>query len=162
MRELLERMKRDREAIRDKEAKRSEQGGELEYAQALRSCELFRGDESIEELAALLFSPRGIEFCIAYDFPSIGVLRRFKPFHPERFGIYIDSGEIALNDAERVCLIGNTTARLNYRQAQGNRLYLLYGARAEVTAKGYAVVRVEKDRKAELNWHCEDFAKVLL
>lgn len=162
MRELLEKMKRDRELIREKEAGRNEQRGELEYAQALRSCDLFRGNENIEELAALLFSPRGIEFCIAYDFPGLALLRKLKRYNPERFGIYIDSGEIALNDAERVCLIGNTTARLDYRQTQGNRLYLLYGARAEVNAKGYAVIKVEKDRKSWLDWGCEDFAKVLL
>lgn len=32
----------------------------------------------------------------AYNFPNIATFRRFKKYHPERYGVYIDSGEISL------------------------------------------------------------------
>ena len=85
-------------------------------AQAIGACSLFTGKETLEELVSLMFRPQGIEFMLQHKFPDLDTLREFKPYHPERFGVYIDCGEIDLTEARKVFLIGNTVARLKYRE----------------------------------------------
>ena len=65
-----------------------------------------------------MFSPQGAEFLTTYNFPDIATFRKFKKYHPERFGVYIDCGEIAISDAKNVFLVGNTTARLKYMSSK--------------------------------------------
>ena len=97
----------------------------------------------------------------AYNFPNIATFRRFKKYHPERYGVYIDSGEISLLEARKVFLIGDTTAELKYRETAGNRLFLMCGAKASVAASGYAVVKIEKDKDSEVSYIVQDNAKIL-
>lgn len=96
-----------------------------------------------------------------YNFPDIATFRRFKKYRPERYGVYIDSGEISLSEARKIFLIGDTVAELKYRQTAGNRLFLMCGAKASVAASGYAVVKVEKDKDSEVSYIVQDNAKIL-
>ncbi len=114
-----------------------------EVARKLAACNLFKGDEDIATLARLLTSPQGIEFCLSANFPNLATFRLFKPFDPERFNIYIDAGDITLQNPEKAVLIGRTTATIRCDKCQGSTIVTMHGAAATVLASGWAVVRVE-------------------
>lgn len=161
MKELIRRIQREWRAAKDAAQAQCADSGQYEMAAKLEACDMFKGDETLEELIGLMFSPRGVEFMTVYNFPNIATFRRFKKYHPERYGVYIDSGEISLLEARKVFLIGDTTAELKYRETAGNRLFLMCGAKASVAASGYAVVKVEKDKDSEVSYIVQDNAKIL-
>ena len=132
-----------------------------DMAEKLGACSMFTGNEDLEELVKLMFTPRGVEFMTKYNFPDLETFRKFKKYHPERFGVYIDCGKISLTEIRRAFLVGNTSATANYRETAGNRLYLMHGATASVTASGYSVVKVEKDASSNIDCSINDHAKVL-
>lgn len=111
-------------------------------AEKYRACSMFKGSESLEQLVALYTSPQGMEFCKSRRFPDMAALRRFKPYGVERFGVYIDAGPIRLHNAPRVVLLGDTTAALSYDNGERHEVFLMHGARAAITASGWAVVFV--------------------
>ena len=153
MKELIRRIQREWRAAKDAAQAQCADSGQYEMAAKLEACDMFKGDETLEELIGLMFSPRGVEFMTAYNFPNIATFRRFKKYHPERYGVYIDSGEISLLEARKVFL--------KYRETAGNRLFLMCGAKASVAASGYAVVKVEKDKDSEVSYIVQDNAKIL-
>lgn len=130
-------------------------------ARKLKECEMFKGSENLEELINLMFTSKGIEFLTKFNFPSLSTFRKFKKYHPERFGVYIDCGKISLTEARRAFLVGNTIATANYCETAGNRLYLMHGATASVIVSGYSVLKVEKDASSNVNCTINDRAKVL-
>lgn len=125
---------------------RCERAGQHKMAAKLAACRMFTGTETLPELIDKMFSPQGVEFMTSFGFPDINTLRRFIPYHPEQYGVFIDAREIALTDAKRVYVIGNTFARLNYAKTQGNTVVMMHGATADINAAGYAVVKVERDK----------------
>ena len=138
-----------------------EKSYQYEMARKLEACQMFTGEESMEEMINLMFSPQGAEFLTENNFPDIATFRRFKKYHPEEFGVYIDAGEISLSEAKNVFLVGNTTARLKYAQTQGNRLILMCGATARIEASGYCVLKIEKDDKSNVEVNVSGHAKVM-
>lgn len=127
---------------------RCERAGHHEMAAKLAACNIFTGTETLPELIDKMFTPQGVEFMTSFGFPNIKTFRRFIPYHPERYGVFIDAREIALTDAKRVYVIGNTFARLNYAKTQGNTVVMMCGATADITAAGYSVVKVEHDKNS--------------
>lgn len=144
-------------------ARRQEGYGDFGLAAKLNACQMFKGDESVEDLAALMFTQQGIEFMtrLSGGFPDLAVFRKFRRFSPERLGIYIDAGQVALKDEKRAFLVGKTTARMTYTATQGNRLVMMHGAKATVEASGWAVVKVDTDGTCRLEVRKSDHAKVL-
>ena len=138
-----------------------EKSYQYEMARKLEACKMFTGEESMEEMIRLMFSPQGAEFLTENNFPDIATFRRFKKYHPEQFGVYIDAGEISLSEAKNVFLVGTTTARLKYAQTQGNRLILMCGATARIEASGYCVLKIEKDDKSNVEVNVSGHAKVM-
>lgn len=102
MKELIRRIQREWRAAKDAAQAQCADSGQQEMAAKLEACDMFKGDETLEELIGLIFSPRGVEFMTAYNFPNIATFRRFKKYHPERYGVYIDSSEISLLEARKV------------------------------------------------------------
>lgn len=160
MKEIKDAQKKWRAAKQQAQAS-CETSYQYDMARKLGSCQMFTGEESLEEMIRLMFSPQGAEFLTTYNFPDIATFRKFKKYHPEQFGVYIDSGEIALRDVKNVFLVGNTTARLKYAQLQGNRLILMCGASAHVEASGFAVLKIEKDRTSKVEVNVSDHARVM-
>ena len=161
MQALIKKIQGEWKAAKDAAQAQCANSGQQEMAAKLEACDMFKGDETLEELIGLMFSPRGVEFMTAYNFPDIATFRRFKKYHPERYGVYIDSGKISLSEARKIFLIGDTVAELKYRQTAGNRLFLMCGAKASVIASGYSVVKVEKDKESEVSYIVQDNAKIL-
>lgn len=127
----------------------------------LGACNSFTEAANVEQIVEMLFSPQGVEFCLNYRFPTLEVFRQFKPYHLEQYGVYIDCGDIKLIDPIRAFLIGDTRAEIDYRATQGNALYLMHGAKAAVTAEGYSVTRIEKDKTSSYTVNKMDNAEVL-
>lgn len=130
-------------------------------AAALGACRLFRGDEDLSELVELMFSPQGVEFMIKTGYPDLQTLRKFKPYHPEQFGVYIDGGSRAFYDTERVFLIGNTSAEIKCDRPQLTHVCGLFGAEAHITASGFSVVRVETDNSCRVETDTNGNAVIL-
>ncbi len=161
MNDLIKSIQSDWVKAKAKAQKKCERAGRLDVAQKLAACQMFAGYEDLEDLIRLMFTPQGIEFMTSFDFPDIDTFRKFKPYNPERFGVYIDSGHISLTEARNVFLVGDTTAELKYRQTARNRAYLMCGARATIVASGYSVVKVESDRHSSIAQLVTDHAIVL-
>lgn len=161
MEQLIKSIHADWAKAKSKAEERCRRAGKHELADKLAACNMFHGIESLPELAQLIFSPQGIEFMTAFNFPGISTFRKFKPYNPEQFGVYIDSGNIQLTEARNIFLIGNTTAELKYRQTARNQVYLMCGAKATIIASGYSVVKIEADRKSQPSYIVQDHAIVL-
>lgn len=134
------------------------------YSEAKKfdACPLFSGNESKEKLIRLFMTPQGIEFCQKNNFPSLEDIRYFKGKTAERNGVYIDSGTIARHNTERIALVGGTFANLTYDDSSKRHVVvLMHGAKARITAKGYAVVFVY-NTNGNVETETHDSAKILL
>lgn len=111
-------------------------------ANRLGACSLFTGKESVEELLHLFTTPQGLEFYQKTGFPSIEIARQFSGDDAQKAGIYIDAGDIEIQGAAVVVLVGNTHAKLTYNDAAEfkHNVTVMHGAAAEVVASNYAVV----------------------
>lgn len=162
MKELIKKIQKDWETAKADAQSSCASAGNLELAQKLGACDMFKGTEDLEQLINLMFTPKGVEFLTAFNFPDLATFRKFKKYHPERLGVYIDCGKIALDEPKRAFLVGNTTATVKCRELQATRLVLMHGAEADITASGYAVVKIERDATAEVRYEVKDHAKVLI
>ena len=134
--------------------------GREDVAQKLRICTMFHGDETLEELVELLFSPQGIEFATSFDFPTLSIFKQFKKYDTNQLGVYIDAGNITLEEEHRVLLVGNTTATLKYSQTRANKVCALHGAKVHIEAAGFSVVKVDTDRSSRIKTVITDHAFV--
>ncbi|TXD47332.1 hypothetical protein [Polaribacter sp. IC073] len=114
----------------------------------LDTCGLFTGKESLDEVVALLFSPKGIEFCVESGFPSLNDFERAdKEFLREK-GIYVNEGSIEIKNKETVLVAGNTNAILKYNDTEkAYNVILMHGAKAQIIADNYAVVFVSGEKE---------------
>lgn len=116
------------------------------YSQArlLGACPVFTGRErTLAEIADVFLSPKGVEFCFTNRFPNLATLRLFKPFAPERLGVYLDAGNITLRNPKRVLLAGHTAATINCDTLARHEILVFQGASAVVNACGWSVVAVK-------------------
>lgn len=160
MKELIKKIQKEWQKAKDEAQMMCASAGNKELAQKLADCTMFKGTEDLEQLIKLMFTPQGIEFLTRYNFPDLATFRKFKKYHPERYGVYIDCGEIELTEARKVFLVGKSSATLKYRETAGNRAYLMHGAKAVIIASGYSVIKVEHDDKSSVSYIIKDNAKV--
>ena len=160
MKELIKKIQKQWKAAKDAAQSLCEESGQHDMACKLGECDMFKGTETLEELIKLMFTPKGIEFLATYNFPDLKVFRMFKKYHPEKYGMYIDCGEIELSEAHKVFLVGKTSAKLSYDDTAASRVYLMHGANAVIVASGYAVVKIEKDGTSNVSVIKQDNAIV--
>lgn len=108
-----------------------------------------------------MYSPQGREFMTATQFPSLETFRRYVPFAPEQYDIWIDCGKTEMENPERCIIVGDTQVKITCNGLKAYTIILMHGATADITASGYAVVHVEKDRTSKANIIVHDHAKVL-
>lgn len=132
-----------------------------EEARRLHSCELFTGTENEEELTRLFLSPQGQEFCMENNFPDVQTLKDIFPNAADN-GIYIDAGDIELDNKAIVALIGDTHAVLHYSDpSKRHEVILMHGARADISAEGYAVVFVSAGEGCSTTKNAGDNALIM-
>jgi len=124
------------------------------------ACLMLKGTENIDDLIKLFFTPQGIEFCTKYKSPNLETFRRFRGMQVARGGFYIDTPVKAKN-LPRVALIGSeTVAELEFTETAGYTVVLMHGAKAKITASGYAVVFLH-DAGGDVEIIQKDNARVL-
>jgi hypothetical protein len=118
-----------------------------EEAQGAGVCSLLKGDEDLEGLIRLFFTPQGIEFCTGYNLPTMETLRLFRGMQAARAGFYIDAAPVKLRNAANVALFGDLTrAELEYDDVGVRHLVVvMHGAKVKIKASGYTVVFVYGD-----------------
>lgn len=136
--------------------------GIYQDGKALGACSAFSEAKSVKEIVDELFTPQGVEFCLKLRFPTLDVFRQFDKEEVKQYGVYIDCGEIELADPKRAFLVGNTKATVKCTKTQSNSIYLMHGASVSVVASGFAIVRVESDKKSHISYIQNDHAKVLV
>lgn len=140
---------------------RCEQGNRADVARRLAACGLFKGTEDIGQLAKVFTSPQGMEFCLATGFPNIATMRLFKAYRPERFGIYIDAGQITLRNPETAVLVGRTNATIYCDTCSRHEVAAMHGATATVLASKWAVVHAQSAAGSNIVRRSTDNAVIL-
>ena len=141
--ELLRSIHAQWRAAKELRRARCEQCNRADVAQRLAVCELFKGTEDIKQLAEVFTSPQGLEFCLASGFPNIATFRLLKAFKPERFGVYIDAGQITLRNPQVAILIGRTNATIYCDMCQRHEVATMHGATATILASKWAVAHAQ-------------------
>lgn len=160
MKELIKKIQKEWQKAKQEAQKMCASSGNMELAQKLADCTMFKGSEDLEQLIKLMFTPQGIEFLTRFNFPDLATFRKFKKYHPERYGVYIDYGKISLIEQRKVFLVGDTSAELSYRETAASRVYLMHGASAAIIAGGYSVIKIEHDASSNVSILKQDNAVV--
>lgn len=161
MEELIRQIYAQWRVAKDMAAQECESRSLTNLAERFRRCDMFKGTEDIEGLVKLLTSPRGCEFCLRYRFPNLTTFRAFKPFNPERLGVYIDAGAVVLKNPERAVLVGRTMATVFCDRLLRTELFVFQGASLTVNASGWAVVSVQGVQNARVIKNVSDNAVIL-
>ena len=98
MRELIKEIQKKWAEVKLKAQRECENNARYDMASKLSLCSMFRGDEDLEALCDMMFTPQGAEFLTTYNFPDLSIFRKFKKYHPEKFGVYIDCGKISISE----------------------------------------------------------------
>ena len=107
------------------------------------ACSASGGVTDWESLCRLFFSPQGREFCEDNDFPPIGMFRSIKEHGVDRYGVFIDSGDICRTDDKDIALIGDTCGELAFNDNKVvHKVILMHGAKAHITAGNYVVLLI--------------------
>lgn len=131
-------------------------------AKEMGACNRFKGTEcTLEDIITLFLSQQGMEFCMNNQFPSLDTLRQFKKYDVEKYGIYIDAGDITLNNPKHVVLVGSTSATVTFDALERHEVYVLQGAKCTVEAYEWAVVRVQSDKTSQVNKNAYNNAVIL-
>lgn len=162
MRDLIKKIQKRWVQAKAEAQSECESNAKFETASKLAVCSMFTGKEDLESLISLMFSPQGAEFLTTYGFPDLATFRKFKKYHPERYGVYIDCGEIAISEPKKAFVVGNTIATIKCEETAGNRIILMCGAKATIIASGYSVVKIEKDKTSDVSYIKQDHAKILI
>ena len=160
MKEIVEAQKKWQEA-KNQARRICLERGKSELADRISVCTMFKGTETLEETASLMFSAQGSEFLTRFGFPSLDTFRKFLKYNPERLGFWIDKGKISLSGEKKIFVVGNTTASIKCDQTVLYRIILMHGASADIVASGYSVLKIEKDGVSSYNVKVMDNAKVM-
>lgn len=161
MEELVKKMHTRWLAMKERILRECDERSLRYLAEEYRNCKLFNGTEDLKELVGLMTSPQGSEVCLTYQFPDIADLRQVKAFSPERYGLYIDAGEITLRNPEKVVFAGRTSATVIYDGLERYEAFLMHGATAAINASGWAVVKVHSSQGCEVTSNVTDHALML-
>lgn len=161
VKEIIERIHRQWLIAKEQRRQRCEASHKSDVAAKLAACNIFKGTEDIAGIARLFTSPQGVEFCLAANFPNLATLRLFKRYNPERYGFYIDAGQITLKNPTTAVLIGKTIATVECDTCTPHTVITMHGATATVLASGWAVVRTETGVSTNITRRTTDHAIIL-
>lgn len=114
-----------------------------------------------KSLCWLFFTPQGREFCENNNFPSIEIFRNMKP-NVEKYGVYVDAGDIQLKNNVNIGIIGDTDAMLEYDDnTVVYKIILMHGAKSTIKASNYAVINLTNVNNCQVTIINDGTAKVL-
>ena len=161
MKELLKPIREQWLMVKRSAQQECEARGLEQMARKYRDCDMFKGDETLGELAGKLLSPQGLEFCVKKGFPNIATFRLFKGYKPQQYGVYIDAGDVTLRNPGRVLLVGRTFATVICDTTERHEVAAMHGAVAMVLASKWAVVRITQGAGTTITKRTADNAIIL-
>ncbi|MCL3851452.1 hypothetical protein M1P97_09155 [Parabacteroides sp. GYB001] len=133
----------------------------VKEAAKLGACSKSGSVTDWKSLVWLFFSPQGREFCEENNFPNIEMFREMKPY-VKNWGVYVDAGNIVLENVPTAGIIGDTQALLSYSDnTKVHKLILMHGGKARVTLSHYAVLLLVNIGNCEVEIENDGTAKVM-
>jgi hypothetical protein len=122
-------------------------------------CDLADGTESWEKLADVFFTRN--DYCNDRSFPSLKWWRLANNIIDlKKLGVYVDGGDIKLTNPKRVCLVGNTSAKIYIDENYRHKINVQYKAKAQVTTDKYGLAIIRRQKGCEV--HCRQIGESLI
>lgn len=85
---------------------------------------------------------RGIDFCLAYDYPGIDYMKRHFKGMCEPFGVFVDE-PVQVCNADKVVAVGGCVGTVDYDGYEVGQVFVKHDSRLAVIAAGNALVTVD-------------------
>ncbi len=102
---------------------------------------------------------KGIDFCLANDFPNNDFIRANFQGVMEPFGVFLDD-TVALVNADKCVALGQTDGRVEITDFGCSEIFVKHRSELTIIAKGDAFVMVDVFDNAVVHVHAHDRAKV--
>lgn len=133
----------------------------MESAHLFGACGKSKDVSDWKSLVWLFFTPQGREFCEDNNFPSLEMFREMSS-EVRAYGVYVDAGSIRVRNEEKVAVIGDTVADLEFTDpTKVHKVILMHGGKARITACNYAVVLLVNIGDCEVEISKDETVKIL-
>lgn len=126
-------------------------------AETLGACGMIKNIHDERSAVDALFKPQGIEFCANKDYPKAAQIDASLRALMQKYGIFVDCGDIRIEGQRRLCFIGKCRAKV---KAQGckdlHTILALDGAEVEIEASMYATGTADASRSARITLSNQD------
>lgn len=102
---------------------------------------------------------KGIDFCLANNYPENDFIRKHFKGEMEQFGVFLDDRISIANPRKCVCL-GNTSGRVEIDNFNVCEIFAKHSARLDIYAKDNAFVIIDVFDNSEVHIHASNRAKV--
>lgn len=102
---------------------------------------------------------KGIDFCLANDYPDNEFIRKHFKGEMEELGVFLDD-EIRVEDKRQVVCLGETHGQIAVSKFNVARIYVKHGSNLKIIAKDRAFVMVDVFDSAVVDVCASDKAKV--
>ena len=102
---------------------------------------------------------KGIDFCLANDYPGNDFIRKHFKGEMEQFGVFLDD-EINIENPRKCVCLGNTSGRVGIDGFNVCEIFAKHSARLDIYAKDNAFVIIDVFDNSEVRIHASDRAKV--
>lgn len=102
---------------------------------------------------------KGIDFCLANDYPGNDFIRKHFKGEMEQFGVFLDD-EISIENPRKCVCLGNTSGRVGIDGFNVCEIFAKHSARLDIYAKDNAFVIIDVFDNSEVRIHASDRAKV--
>jgi len=115
--------------------------------------------ETADDLLKMYVSPKGIEFCLANNFPGNEDLTKLAGDSLNVYGVYVDQS-VKLSDRSFLVLLGNSHGTVAYGSYSTNQLFVKHRSSAWVTVKDHSFTLIDCFDQSEIHVSCQDSARV--
>lgn len=104
------------------------------------TCHKLKQANSWAKLVKLLLSPRGEDFFRRNRFPTLDHFRSMGCIL-SKYDVFLDAGNIVINNCRRAILVGNTEAEIHVSNNNyPTKIMLIHGAKATIYVSDYPAV----------------------
>lgn len=112
-------------------------------------------DEMVEKFV------KGIDFCIAKNWPTVDIIKRYFGEAGHKRGVYADEN-VSLKNPKMLILNGECVANIEYEWMDSGEIYVRHNSSLHLKAKGLSRVFVNLHNDAEVHIEVEDSARVFV
>lgn len=102
---------------------------------------------------------RGIDFCLAYDYPGVEYMEKHFKGMCEPFGVFVSEPVKACN-MRKVVAVGNSNGMAEYNGIEVARVFVKHTSRLLVIASGQAIVDVDCFDDSEVRILAKESARI--